>query len=658
MGTLDIQGFAAAADAVALKLDGARLPGLLRRALVVPARCVAFVRDGDGSEAVLRAGAEQAPPFTGVLVKEGDVAVPIQLAGLATKEGHAATAGVELVLAASPRAIELKELLGTLLADRERVDTADLRAYLLPPVRAALALFVGGHTAEEIATLDLRAGVEARVREELKPAIFSAGLDLRDVRHPSFFCEAFEGRRKAEAEAREQEDELRRGERLQELRAQLEKNEVLKKKEVDELAKVLQYEGVLKELSLKNELDKKRKHDEIQKFEALYQRLGNDDAKALVFMLEDERLKADLIKSIAERGMTEEQIRARRSSEVERKLEARLDELQKKLGELSGQRATRIAENGTRTRRVLGCYAKTVVSYDPASHRREAPKEVYDLERGGLGFVRSARVVVTRDGYTVLAGAQRGVYVVREADPKVPRELKFPREPQGQGGVNAAAYFDGHVYATHSELGLFRWDMYLGAPEQLYSVITGRHDSTRGALVTADGKLFFASGPDVFRADLVKPDADVLAFRGGEDSITAFAATRDEVLAGTKGGRVLRWSLSDPGSPRELSVRKAEPIYMLKVAELAGEDHVLIGAKDHGVTAISLGDGRSFDFRARDQIRWVDGASDFVFGVSRGGYSIHVWEAGRLDGEAFEVRTPDRLQDLFVHKERAQAAAT
>ncbi len=658
MVTLDIQGFAAATEGVALKVDSARLPGLLRRSLVVPAGCAALLRDGDGRDVVLKAGGEQNGSFSGVIAKDGEFAVPFQIAALPTREGMTAVAGVEVALSVPPRAIELRELLSTLLRERDRVDVADVRAYLLPSMRAALARFVASFGAEELATQDHRADLEARIREELKPACFSAGLDVREVRHPSFYCEDFEKRRAAEREALEREEDIRRSERLQELKARLEKNEVLKKQEVEELAKVLQYEGILKELSLKTEIDRKRKEGELRRFEALHARMGNDDVKALIFLLEDDRLKADLIRQLVERDMSEEQIRARRSSDLELKMESRIEELSAKLNQITGARERRVCENGTRTRRLYGAYGKSIVAFDPGTNlRRESPKETYALERGSLGYVRSVRRIVTRDEFYVAAGAQRGVYLLIENAPGAePIELRFPRDPGGQGGANAIAYFDGHVYATHSEMGLFRWSVLMKTPEHLHEAATARHESTRGAHVTADGKLWFASGPDVFRTDLVRPQDDLVIFRGRDEPITSFVVSSDETFAGTRGGRILRWSHGDPRSPRELNVRKAEPIYMLKVAELGGEDHVLVGAKEHGVTAVSLADGRTQEFRASDQIRWVDGGSDFVYGVSRSGYTIHVWEADRPDAEAFELRVPDRLQDVHTHKEPLRVA--
>ena len=97
--------------------------------------------------------------------------------------------------------------------------------------------------------------------------------------------------------------------------------------------------------------------------------------------------------------------------------------------------------------------------------------------------------------------------------------------------------------------------------------------------------------------------------------------------------------------------------YSIKIAELDGEDHLLVGAKDHGITGVSLSSGRALDFRAKEQIRWIDGASDYVIGVSRSGYVIHVWDSGRLDTAAFELRAADRLQDVYAQKERAAAPA-
>jgi hypothetical protein len=439
---------------------------------------------------------------------------------------------------------------------------------------------------------------------------------------------------------------LQNRERIHEIRARIERNEHIKKQEVEEFARALKFQGVLKDLSLRNELDRRRTDEEMQRFQALYDKLGQDETKALVFMLDDERLKADLLRELIRRDMTPEQLAVARVEELEQRLEERFEQFSEHVSQRQGERSRRIAEGGTRTRRLLLAVGKQVVAYDPASATEpEAPREAYDLSAGGLGWVRSARAMVTRDGPTVVAGAQLGVYLFAEGAAGAPRELRLPERPRGRGGVNAAAYFDGYVYATHSELGLVRWDQHgVRGAEPLFPEVTGRNDATRGVYVTPMGKLYFSSGPDVYRHDLLHRERALVRFRGTGGSVTGFLTTKHEVFAGTRGGRVLRWSMDDPGSPRELNVRKASPIYMLRVAELEGTQHLMVGAKEHGVTAVALEDGRAIDFRAPDQIRWVDGASDLVFGGpgSVGGEGA---DGGRRVAHAEDPRPrkPDRV---------------
>jgi hypothetical protein len=411
----------------------------------------------------------------------------------------------------------------------------------------------------------------------------------------------------------------------------------------------------LKELSLRDEVDRRRKDEELKRYEGILERLGHDETKALIFLLEDERLKADLIERLIERDLTDEQVRARRATELER----RIARLEKMLAEVSGAREAKLAAGGMRTRRLYAALGKSVLAFDPAAAAaREAPKETYDHGAGPLGYLRSARAVRTRDGRFVCAGAQRGVYVTREGEPRDTRELRFPWEPKGQGGVNAVAYLDGYFYATHSELGLFRWDAYgIARPEQILPDVTGRNEATRGAVVGPDGRLWFSSGAEVYSADMIRGGTDVVEYRGASAEVTSFVVTASALFAGTRSGRILRWALSDPTAPREVGLRKNEPIYMLKLAEIHGEPHLLVGAKEHGLSALSLEDGRTFDYRAEEQIRWVEGATDFVFGVSRAGYSIHVFEAGRLDREAFAIRLADRVQDISIDKERLRGEA-
>ena len=196
MATIDVAGFAAAAEAVALRIDSQRLPGLLQKRLVVPRGSVACLRDDGGREAMYRAGAEASGRFGGVLAKEGEFAVPFEVGGLSTRQGMAVTAGVEVVLRVPPRSIELRELLDTLLRDRDRLDASDVRAYLLPSVRLSLSLHVAQRGAEDLAGEDPRPALEASLRQQLKAPCFVAGLELLECRHPSFECAEYDKERR------------------------------------------------------------------------------------------------------------------------------------------------------------------------------------------------------------------------------------------------------------------------------------------------------------------------------------------------------------------------------------------------------------------------------------------------------------------------------
>jgi hypothetical protein len=257
---------------------------------------------------------------------------------------------------------------------------------------------------------------------------------------------------------------------------------------------------------------------------------------------------------------------------------------------------------------------------------------------------------------TVLAGAQRGVYRLEGGKT---REFVFPLEPEGKGGANAVAYFDGRLYATHSELGLVEWPLDGGERKGRFLCrdATVGQSSTRGATMGPDGRLYFSTGNDVYALDVATGAEKPVRFRGSEDSITSFCVAEKELLAGNKNGRIYRWDLDDPGSPREFPVKRSNPIYMIRPARLAGQTFYVIGSKDFTVTAAAPDKDVYRDYHAREEVRWVDAAADFVCGVSRAGYKIFCWEVRKQSEPVLTIRVSDKVQDIFVVRERAKAKA-
>ena len=59
---------------------------------------------------------------------------------------------------------------------------------------------------------------------------------------------------------------------------------------------------------------------------------------------------------------------------------------------------------------------------------------------------------------------------------------------------------------------------------------------------------------------------------------------------------------------------------------------------------------------AREEVRWVDAASDYVYGVSRAGYKVFVWHPRKQAEPSLTIRVADKIQDIWVVRERAAKA--
>jgi hypothetical protein len=405
-----------------------------------------------------------------------------------------------------------------------------------------------------------------------------------------------------------------------------------------------------------HEVDQKRKEMRLKRYEEIRTKVGEDDLKALVMMLDDDGQRAALIRELIEKDMTPEQKGALKLSEMEQKLEDRLKEFQLKVSSFTGAELGRDDEDPV-TRRVLCVIGKRVLTFDPSTNLHpEVPKEVYDTEDGKLGYLRSVRGQKLTEGgaESVLAGAQRGVYRI---DGEKRTEYVFPTEPEGKGGANAVAYFDGRLFATHSELGLIEWPVDGGATKGrfLCKEETQSQTSTRGALMGSDGRLYFSTGNDIYALDVATGADKPVRFKGSDDSITSFCLVQKQLVAGNKNGRIYCWDLDDPGSPSEFPVKKSNPIYMIRPARIAGQLFYVIGSKDYTVTAAAPDKDVYREYHAREEIRWVDAAADFVTGVSRSGFKLFCWDTHKQGEPTLTIRVSDKVQDLFVVKERPKA---
>jgi hypothetical protein len=628
--TVDVGSFGQGEQEFAQRFTRDDLPGLLRKKLEVPAGCVALVyASGASAATVLEAGQETSEVERGVLVKR-DLRLEFELDAGRSKDSLAFTVSLGLALQGRAEALDLGQLEQTLLKDAEQAGLSALLDYFRGYLRDAVRFFVTAREAETLATSDQRKDLEDHLREELKKPLFEVGLDLQDVLHPRFHSVDFEARQRVAAEANVQGEALAREKELQALRHQLDRD------------------ALLADIEARDEADRTRKEKRLERYEEIRSRMGDDDRKALIMMLDDDDQRARLIRELIEKDMSPEQRSSMQLGDMEQRVEDRLKELQLKLAQLSGG-ALVASEDDPITRRVLCVVGKRVLAFDPKTNLHpEVPKEVYDTEDGTLGYLRSARVDRIEGTEYVLAGGQRGVYRMKlDTDERL--EYAYTGALEGKGGANAVAYFDGRIFATHSEMGLTEWTLD-GSCRSLCTEVTRDKSAVRGATVV-DGRLYFSAGSEVMSLDLATGTDTPVRYRGSDDSITSFLVLKDEVVAGNRSGKLFRWTHDDPGSAESIDVVKKNPIYMLRHTQLGGQSFFIIGSKDFTVTVAAPRKDVYREYQAREEVRWVEGAGDYVFGVSRSGFKVFCWEVNHQSSPKLTIRVSDKVQDLFVLKQ-------
>lgn len=631
--TVDIAGFAASEDAFAIRFARDDLPGLLSKKLEVPAGALALVRRDGGDSKVLQPETETSELTTAILVKDRCVFALAFDAGR-SKDNLPFSFNVELDLRMGQSAIDFSQLERSLLDDGDSVSRARVVSHFEPYTREAVRFFVSARAAKPLATQDHRRELTEHLKEELKKALFETGLQLEDVLHPTFSSDELAARCVADAEAEAKAEAISR------------------EKELVELKKGLDKHALLMDIELRDEADRARKEKRLERYENIRTQMGDDDVKALIMMLDNDQQRAALIRELIEKDLSPDQRAKLKVSEMEVRVEERLVELQQKLAQLTGA-GLEHKDTDPITRRVVCVVGKRLLCFDPKTNLHpEVPKEVHDTEGGGLGYLRSVRNETIDGEDYLLAGAQRGVYKING---HIREEYTFPTEPKGKGGANAICYFDGRIYATHSEVGLIEWPMVGGPGRALCADYVSRANSVRGATVH-NGTLFFSAGTDIYALDVATGSETPTRFKGSDDSVTSFTVAGDEVIAGNRSGKVYRWSLDDPNSPQAFGVMKQNPIFMLRNAHIAGQRFFLIGSKEFTVTAAEPKRDLYREYQAREEIRWVDAAADFVFGVSRSGYKVFCWDTLRQSEPKLTIRVSDKVQDLFVIKMLPQKA--
>jgi hypothetical protein len=623
MGSLDVNDFLKNAELLAARIPKAELGGIFEKKIKVPPNVVALVTTPEGKREVALPGDEKSKPQEVMLVREGETALEYALEGLLSSDGLAVRVKASLVVAVRKEEIDLNLFRRNILKRKKTYTVDQLHGYFQGPLKEIVTAFVRARDGKALYAPDVASELGTAVREGLKPFLFEGGFKLNAVQNIDIYSESFEKEQMATEEVRSTE-------------------------RVEALRKALSFRRAEEEIRLQSELKKQRIEETLGRYEDIRGRLGNDDLRATILLLEDEKTKARLIESLIERELPEE---AQQRLEISKLRE----EVKAWITDLSKQMRVRLGDGGPRqvARSLLAVAGKEVLAYDPKKFGPGArPTERHDFSEGELGYLRSVRYVADRN--VLLAGAQDGVYVKDLGTGDV-REFAFPQRGQGKGGVNASAVYGNDLFATHSEQGLFKWDLHgISRGEAILKEATSRNPSTRGAQV-AEGHLFFCTGPEAYAIDLVS--WRTTDFRGFGDPITSIAAIPPYLFGGTKLGVILQWKLDAPGNPQALSLRESNPIYMMKFARVNNVPSLVIGAKDFRVNVKGVDDEVITAYLSGVAIRWVDGSSDEIFGVDREGYRVYVWDVKSPQRARASIRLDEKVQDIGLICEEVDSSS-
>jgi len=572
---------------LALKVSSGDLTGLFQKKVIVPRNTVGLAIFPDETVRRMDEGREIRGRFDLLLVKAGDLLVRFPLADLRSSDGFLVSTVIDLHLAIQVERTDLlQDFARTFFNFPGVYSVSDLKTALGSDLRTAVAGYTSKRTAADLHKRDHRETFDAAVRPVLERVLFGAGVDLRKIGEVTF--ESSEFAQLAAAEARRSEDHRHRNQ-MQDLREE----------------RIRRLAGFLQEQSMRDLLEK----------------IPDPRAKGLLYakLMEDDALHLD-----------PRELAGRLASGGGDLTELVFKTLENLLASSAGIGTEDIAaEQARRLFAALGTKILEIDPHDPAALPRQ-----FNFKDP----IRSVRPLDTPSGPVLLVGCKRSVHVLTlDGDPDC-LEYPFPGDASPKGGANAVAAADGAIFATHSELGVVRWDRSRPAVpgERVFDRLTAGKRTTRGALILWD-RIVFATGEMVYAAPILG-NAEPIRYESGLDSpITALTAGGGGIFAGTEGGGIVAWKSDEPDRPVVL-VRRREPILTLRLARIGSLPHLLYTARDPAVKARVLGQSLETSYESGGATLGVlDAASDLVCAVDAAGRRLLLWRAASPAKPAAEI---------------------
>lgn len=196
-------------DLIAFRLASGELPGLIQKRLVVPRGTSALIEEQGGIVSLLREGQEQSGVFTVLLARSGEFSVAFRFGNLPSRDGFPFAVSLTAALYVDTETVASLRQFARRFPGRS-VRLADVRAWLEPAVRNAVAAWIAAADAAEVATARAH-DLQEPLARGLEESLGGTGVQFEGALSVELRSEAFEQERtRVAAQARQSEQRERR----------------------------------------------------------------------------------------------------------------------------------------------------------------------------------------------------------------------------------------------------------------------------------------------------------------------------------------------------------------------------------------------------------------------------------------------------------------
>lgn len=269
-----------------------------------------------------------------------------------------------------------------------------------------------------------------------------------------------------------------------------------------------------------------------------------------------------------------------------------------------------------------------ILILEELSEHRDTPSTLIIKIKPDLGPLRCMQQTTVRGQGVLLIGARDGVWLTLWPNDDRSQTVKYSMSKNGKKlGINSTLILGKSLYATHSEIGVLRWNLETPTKcELLHQKETSSAKTIRG-LTRLDNDRFLFVVDEKLYVSIHGEGIPELLFQDPEGGrITSLVLNEHTLYLGTVKGSLYAFDLIFKRTQPLLSHEKA-PVHNLSLIKQNEESYLVIGSKKHHVSLLHL-DG-SYDrllFNAGKSIlKYATASPSQIIALNQKQESILLW---------------------------------